>query len=88
MSDFGLRNSDFGVFLHPFTAVAVMGFFMGFLGLGIWDFWGFFLPIDLCRAKVRYLGGIMAILGSKHPILGPKMVDFGSFPTPSPPLRL
>ena len=44
MSDFGLINSDFGVFLHPFTAVAVIGFFMGFLGLGIWDFWDFSSP--------------------------------------------
>ena len=27
------------------------------------SFWGFFLPIDLCRAKVRDLGGMWEILG-------------------------
>ena len=41
-SNFGLKNSDFGVFSYTFTAVAVIGFFMGFLGLGIWDFLGVF----------------------------------------------
>ena len=77
-----------GRFSHPFTAVAVMGFFMGFLGLGIWDFWGFFLPIDLCRAKVRYVGSIVEILGSKCPLLGPKMVDFGVFSQPFAAFRV
>ena len=56
MSDFGLRNSDFGVFSQPFAAVAVIGFFMGFLGLGIWDFWGFLHPIYPFRVRGDTLG--------------------------------
>ena len=39
--NFGIKNAPFGVFSYPFAAVAVMGFFMGFLGLGIWDFGDF-----------------------------------------------
>ena len=56
MSNFGLKNSDFGVFSHPFAAVAVIGFFMGFLGLGIWDFWGFLHPIYPFRVRGDTLG--------------------------------
>ena len=59
---------------HPFAALPFIGFFMGFLGflgLGIWDFWGFFHPIDLCRVKVRYFG---ANLGN----FGVKICNFGA----------
>ena len=43
------------------------------------DFWGFLLPICPFRVRGDTLGSIMAILGSKHPILGSKMADFGVF---------
>ena len=70
----GPKMVDFGVFSQPFAALRLLGFlwgFGGFLGLGIWDFWGFFHPIDLCRVKVRYFG---ADLGN----FGLKMSDFGA----------
>ena len=53
--------------------------FYGVFGAGNMGFLGFFFPIDLCRAKVRYLRGIMAILGSKSPDLGSKMVPSHPF---------
>ena len=37
----GPKMVDFGVFSYTFTAVTVIGFSMGFLGLRIWDFWDF-----------------------------------------------
>ena len=43
------------------------------------DFWDILHPIDLCRAKVRYLGSIVEILGSKCLILGSETAILGSF---------
>ena len=40
--NFGVKNGPFGVFSYPLTALPFIGFFMGFLGLGIWDFFGVF----------------------------------------------
>ena len=41
MSDFGAENGPLGVYSYPLTALPFIGFFMGFLGLRIWDFGDF-----------------------------------------------
>ena len=63
IGDFGVKTSNFGLkngrswgLLAPIHGPTIIGFFKAFLGLGKGDFRGFLLPIDICRAKVRFVG--------------------------------